>query len=237
MSAILRCFQIFMKQILKDSILYMILVAPLLAGCLFRFGIPFVESLLCEYLDQSAILSEYYLLFDLFLVVLTPFMFCFASAMVMLTELDENIIQYMAVTPVGKRGYIVSRLVIPAAISMVVSVLVLIAFRLTDWTIPTLLITCLLTALMSAGMCLVIITFSHNRVEGMAIGKLTGLIMIGLPVPFFMHSNIQYAFGVLPSFWIAKASYDMNLMFAVPGLLVSILWVGWPFRLFRKKIL
>ncbi len=237
MSAIIRCFQIFMKQILKDSMLYMIFVAPLLAGCFFRFGIPIMETLLCEYLDKSAILSEYYLLFDLLLVTLMPFMFCFASAMVMLTELDENVIQYIAVTPIGKRGYIVSRLVIPAVISMAVSVLILIAFRLTDWNPPTLLITSLMTALMSVGMCLMIISFSHNRVEGMAIGKLTGLVMMGLPVPFFIHSNVQYVFSVLPSFWIAKVSVDKNLFFAVPAIMLSMVWIGWMFRRFRMKSL
>jgi fluoroquinolone transport system permease protein len=226
-----------MKQIRRDSMLYAILAAPLLAACFFRFGIPFAESLLCEYLDRSVILADYYLLFDLLLVTLTPVMFCFASAMVMLTELDENIIQYIAVTPVGKRGYIASRLVIPAVISMGVSTLLLLFFRLTDWALPTMLITCLLTALMSVGMCLMILSFAHNRVEGMAIGKLSGLIMMGLPIPFFVNSEMQYAASILPSFWIAKISVDTSLLFAFPALFVNALWIGWMHRRFRRKIL
>ncbi len=237
MRPIVRCFQIFAKQILKDSMLYMILAAPLLAGCFFRFGIPVLEKLLCDYLGRNSILSDYYLLFDLLLVTLAPFMFCFASAMVMLTELDENITQYIAVTPIGKRGYILARLVLPAVISMAASALILIAFRLTEGNIAALLITCLITALMSVGMCLMIVSLSHNRVEGMAIGKLTGLIMMGLPVPFFIHSNIQYAFSALPSFWVAKLSLENNLLFAVPGIVLSILGIGWMFFRFKKKVL
>jgi fluoroquinolone transport system permease protein len=94
-----------------------------------------------------------------------------------------------------------------------------------------------MTALMSVGMCLMIISFSHNRVEGMAIGKLTGLVMMGLPVPFFIHSNVQYVFSVLPSFWIAKISVDKNLFFAVPAIMLSMVWIGWMFRRFRMKSL
>jgi fluoroquinolone transport system permease protein len=94
--------------------LYAVCIAPLLAAFLFRFGIPYIETLLCNYFGKPAIISDYYLLFDLFLAVMTPYMFCFVSSMVILTEYDENMASYMAVTPVGKGGYIISRLLFPA---------------------------------------------------------------------------------------------------------------------------
>ncbi|MBN1892372.1 MAG: hypothetical protein JW780_06275 [Clostridiales bacterium] len=115
MKAIFRYLSIYVKQIARDSMLYVMLTVPILAGLVFRFGIPKAEHLLCEYFGQSTIVFEYYLLFDLLITVLTPFMLCFVSSMVMLSELDENMVNYLTVTPVGKKGYIISRLVIPAA--------------------------------------------------------------------------------------------------------------------------
>jgi fluoroquinolone transport system permease protein len=103
----------FLRQISKDSMLYAVLAAPLLAGCAFRFGVPAAESALCGYFGEASILSGYYLLFDLFLAVMTPYIICFVSSLVMLAEYDENMSAYLAVTPVGKRGYILSRLVFP----------------------------------------------------------------------------------------------------------------------------
>jgi fluoroquinolone transport system permease protein len=217
--------------------LYAILAAPILAGFFFRFGIPQVEILLCDYFDRSAILSEYYLLFDLLLATLTPFMFCFASAMVMLTEMDENVVRYIAVTPVGKRGYLLSRLLLPAGISILVSIVILRFFSLTDLSLTIQIITCILTGILSIAVCLFILSFSHNRVEGMALGKLTGTIMLGLPVPFFLFTDMQYAVFFLPSFWIAKLGIEKNLIFAIPAGLISALWIWLLYGRFKRRIL
>lgn len=226
----------FLRQISKDGMLYASLAAPLLAGFAFRFGIPAAEAALCGYFGKAAILSEYYLLFDLFLAVMTPYIVCFVSSLVMLTEYDENMTSYMAVTPVGKRGYIVSRLVFPAVISIFASVIIMIIFSLTVWSAPILLITCALSSLLSIAVSLLLVSFSHNRVEGMALGKLTGIILMGLPVPFFLFSGVQYLFSILPSFWIAKLSVEDNYLYAIPALLTSFLWMWVLYGRFVKKL-
>ncbi|MPN00882.1 hypothetical protein SDC9_148080 [bioreactor metagenome] len=226
----------FLRQITKDSMLYAVLAAPLLAAFFFRFVIPIVEIRLCAYFGKSAILSDYYLLFDLFLATLTPYMFCFASSMVVLTELDESMAGYLAVTPVGKRGYILSRLVFPAAASFFGSVVLVSIFSLTAWTVPILLITCLLTSILSIAVSLLILSFSHNRVEGMAMAKLSSVMMLGLLVPFFLFSEILYLFSPLPSLWIAKLCLDHHFWPAAPALLSSLLWIWILYGRFEKKL-
>jgi fluoroquinolone transport system permease protein len=226
----------FYRQIAKDGMLYAVLAAPLLAGCAFRFGIPAAEAVLCGYLGRETILSGYYLLFDLFLAVMTPYIVCFVSALVMLTEYDENLTAYMAVTPVGKRGYIVSRLVFPSAVSAFASALLVSLFSLTVWTAPALLITCALSSLLSIAVALLLVSFSHNRVEGMALGKLAGIILLGLPVPFFLLSGAQYLFSVFPSFWIAKLCVEGNALFLLPALFTTFLWTWALYGRFIRKL-
>jgi len=233
---LLRCFGMFMRQISKDSMLYAVCIAPLLAACFFRFGIPSIEILLCRYFKGTSILTDYYLLFDLFLAVLTPFLFCFASSMIILTEYDENISAYLAVTPVGKRGYLSSRLLFPAALSFFASAILLRLFSLTAWSLLMLLTVCLLTSILSVAVSLLLVSFSHNRVEGMAISKLSGLIMLGLPIPFFLFSGIQYLFSVLPSFWIAKLCLEHQYFYLIPALLTSFLWIFFLYGQFEKKL-
>ncbi|MHB8126552.1 MAG: ABC transporter permease [Desulfitobacteriaceae bacterium] len=236
MKPLLYSFRMFIRQIAKDSMLYAVCIAPLLAASFFRFGIPYLESLLCGYFERPFILSGYYLLFDLYLAVLTPFMFGFASSMVILTEYDENIVSYMAVTPVGKKGYIVSRLVFPALISFLVSVILMSFFSLTKWPLLMKLITCMLTSSLSIPVSLLIVSFSHNRVEGMALAKLSGIILLGLPVPFFLFSGVQYLFSILPSFWIAKFCREDNLLFLIPALLTLFGWLWFMYGRFEKKL-
>ena len=236
MKPLFRSFEMFIRQIRSDAMLVAVFVAPLLAACMFQFGVPRIESLLCDYFNKSAILSEYYLLFDLFLSVLTPYMFCFASAMVLLTEFDENMTTYMAVTPVGKKGYLLSRLGFPASIAFLVSLLLMQWFTLTPWKTVLIVVTCLLNCFLSIITALFIFSNSHNRVEGLAMGKLSGLIMLGLPVPFFLFSGIQYLFSFLPSFWIAKLCLEKNMVFAIPTIALSAIWLWALYRKFALKL-
>jgi len=233
---LVRCFSMFIWQISKDGMLYAVCIAPFLAACFFRFGIPYIETLLCGYFGKASILADYYLLVDLFLAVLTPFLFCFASSMVILTEFDENMTAYIAVTPVGKRGYILSRLVFPAIISYVVSIMLIFSFALTVWPLPLILSTCMLTSILGIAVSLLLVSFSHNRVEGMAVSKLSGIIMLGIPVPFFLFSGIQYLFSFLPSFWIAKLCKEDNYSYMIPALLTSFLWMWVLYGRFEKKV-
>lgn len=236
MKPLYRCFAMFIRQISKDSMLYAVVAAPIVAACVFRFGIPQLEALLCEYFSKNTILSEYYLLFDLLLAVLTPYMICFASSMVMLAEYDENMSCYMAVTPVGKRGYIVSRLIFPAVVSFFASVVLMHFFSLATWSIQGILLACALTGLLSIAVSLMVVSFSRNRVEGMAMAKLTGFMMLGLPVPFFLHSGVQYLFCILPSFWIAKLFIVFNGLLILPVLLTALLWIWGLYGRFEKKL-
>jgi len=76
MTPLFRSFALFIRQIARDSMLYAVCIAPLLCALFFRYAVPSIEALLCSYFSQTSILAEYYLLFDLFLIVLTPYMFC-----------------------------------------------------------------------------------------------------------------------------------------------------------------
>ncbi|MBR0600372.1 ABC transporter permease [Sinanaerobacter chloroacetimidivorans] len=236
MIPMIRSFSMFIRQIIKDSMLIAVIIAPLLAALFFRFGIPAVESLLCEFFLETSILADYYLLFDLVLSMITPYMFCFASSMVMLTEFDENMTGYLAVTPVGKRGYVLSRLLFPGFLSFLASLLLLKFFSLTQWTWDMMITVCFLSGMLSIAISLLLFSLSHNRVEGMAMAKLSGLLMLGLPVPFFLLSKVQYLFTPLPSFWIAKIMTEQNLLFLMPAILTSLIWIRLLYGKFDRKI-
>lgn len=236
MKPLLRSFAIFIRQITSDSMLLVVCIAPILAACFFRFGIPVVERLLCSYFQETSILSGYYLLFDIFLSVVTPYMFCFASSMVMLTEYDENMTNYLAVTPVGKQGYILSRILFPAVLAFLASVLLMHYFTLTAWSFLMIVLTCLSTALLSSTVSLLVFSVSHNRVEGMAMAKLAGVMMLGLPVPFFLTSAAQYLFAPLPSFWLAKFCLEQGSFSFLLSLLTSGVWIWLLYKKFERKL-
>lgn len=236
MKAIFISFKQLLSQISKDNILIAVCLAPIIAGVAFKFGIPIVETLLSEYLRVPEIIATYYLLIDIFLAILTPYMFSFASAMVILEEKDTGITNYLSVTPIGKTGYLVSRLLLPMAVSVPFSIIVLLCFSLSNISIFLIILLSLLATSFGLIPALFIVSFSTNKVEGMALAKLSNIITLGLPLPFFIDGVKQYWGAFLPSFWVAKFMIDFSLISLFMSVAVIIIWVLFLSRKFIKKL-
>lgn len=229
-------FKQFIYQIAKDAMLFLACAAPILFGLFIRFGIPFVENLLFEKFNYVNMLSPYYLMFDLFLAIMTAMMFCFVSSMVILGEIDDGITSYMAVTPLGKRGYLMSSLGLPMIFSFFITIIVLLIFSLTKPSLIMIMGTSLLASILGFIMSMLVISISTNKVEGMAVTKLSGIFMIGIPAPFFASQSLQYIFFLLPSFWISKFLLENRIIYFVICLLVSSVWILFLLKKFMSKI-
>ena len=131
MRAIRLSFLHMLKLIRQDRMLLVAGLAPLLAGIAIRYAVPLAESSLVRLTGAQAVLAPYYGLFDLFFVSLTPAMFCFIAAMVMLEERDDHIDRYLSATALGRNGYYISRIVLPALAAFAVTAILLPVFHLT----------------------------------------------------------------------------------------------------------
>ena len=78
-----------------------------------------------------------------------------------------------------------------------------------------------------------IITLSGNKLEGMAVTKLSALTLLGIPVPFFVKCIFQYVVCFLPSFWVGKAIQNNGYIYLIIALIVSSVW----FSILASKLL
>ena len=219
MKAIYLSFLQMLRQMKQDVMLMVIVLVPFFAGAVFRFIVPVIEDLLTGYFGMGEILTPYYDLIDLFLIIITPSMFNYVVAMVILEEADDHMIAYLAVTPLGKKGYLFSRLGATGLISFPASLLMAALFSLTNMNKLTLIGIALAGTIQGVVVALLIVALSTNKVEGMAVGKMAALFSIGAVAPYFIAGKVQCIFAVLPSFWMAKAVQEN----ASPALLISIL--------------
>ncbi|PAT01198.1 hypothetical protein CI105_08105 [Candidatus Izimaplasma bacterium ZiA1] len=236
MKAIIKSFKVFVVELFKDGMIIMILIAPFLIGSIFKFAIPFLELKLTSFFDKDVILTEYFLLFDLLLLVLTPYFISFAASMSMLDEYDLNLINHLSVTPLGKKGYLISRIILPLIIAYFMSILILIIFSLTTWSLVMLLSVSLLTCLLSLTSTLIVFSYSKNKIEGLALAKLSGVVMIGIFIPFILEKDVQYYFSFLPSFWIGKFTIDMSYYYFILALLLVLVWLFILYKKFISKL-
>jgi len=237
MKAMTISFSQMCRQMKQDNILLIMAFVPFIIGIIFRFIIPVVEDLLTDYFGSVAILTPYYELFDLFLIIVTPAMLNFVVAMVMLEEADDHLIAYLAVTPLGKAGYLFSRLGITGLISFFISILVAALFQLSGINFLMMTGLALAGSIQGILIALLIVVLSKNKVEGLAIGKMTTLFNLGILAPYFVTGKVRYFVSVLPTFWMATAIQTSDYFSLLLSILLSLIWIAFLSRRFMKKTL
>ena len=225
-----------LKFIRKDMMLLAAGVSPFMIGAVIRFGIPYIEKLLCRFTGLPAILEPYYSLFDIFFTAITPVIFCFIAAMVILEEHDDRIDAFLFVTRLGKRGYFISRIIIPAFVSFVVTAVLIPLFGLSKMTVFVMLFLSLAGTLQGIIIALLVVALSSNKLEGMALTKMSSLIMLGAVVPYFISGPHKYLLSFMPSFWTAMVITESNPVFMILTIAISSIWIFVLWKRFELKI-
>ena len=225
------------RELLGDFMMAVCILAPILMGIVFRFFIPVLESVLCSYFQQTQIIEPYYAVFDLMLAVMTPVMFCFAGVLVILEELDSGVAKYYFITPLEKKGYLVSRIGLPVLVAFFYTIVLLILFSLKKTEITSILGYSVSGSFMAIMISMFVVSYAKNKMEGMALVKLSGLLILGIPVVFFVDRPVQYLFAVLPSYWMAKICVSGENWYLVPCMIISTVFICFLNLRFQKRLL
>ncbi len=236
MRKVLLASKTYLLSISRDMMMVMCILVPLIMGLAFHFGLPLLEQVICHLFMRESIIQPYYGIFDLLLATMTPTMFCFSGVLVILEEEDKNISKYYYVTPVGRRGYLQSRLLLPAIVAFFYDLILMALFTLTTINLVESLFYALTGFFMALICAMLVVTFAGNKMEGMALIKLTTVTMFGIPAAYFIKGPLQYLFSFLPSYWVGKMSMTHHLSLMVPNLGISLIFIGLLYRQFMKKM-
>ncbi len=209
-------FKMFIRSIFSDGMLSAIICIPLILAAIYRFVFPY-----CTALSDAKGFNLYYPILDLFLAIMCPYMICFASVLVVLDETDMKINRYITITPLGKKGYLISRLLIPVLFAAIVSFVLLSFCSVSGMSLWTTFIISILATILSVVAAMIILAYAGNKVEGMALAKVSALVMVGLIIPFVITDSTQYVFSFIPSFWAAKFLISNNYWFILPTIFLS----------------
>lgn len=234
MNKILSLTQSHSKRIFRDSFLLFISFLPFLMGLLYRILIPELRQLLISHFD----LSLYYPLIMLFLVMMSPLLFGWVIGFSLLDDRDEDILAYMSITPLQKTGYLQFKIIAPVFISIIQGYLVLLIANLCPMDYIKLLPVIILAAMEAPLFALAQGVFAGNKVEGLAVGKLLGLVLIGPFISYFVDSPLAYLAGIIPPFWITETYFSEGPQYWMGlgiGLVVHIIFLIGMSKLFNKR--
>lgn len=211
------------RLIRRDPMLLLLLFAPWLAGAALGLGLPLLRPLLLSALGFD--LAPWYKLADGMMLMLTPMMAGMLSGFLMLDERDEGVGGYFRVTPAGGALYLVSRLCLPVLWSVLVAPPLMAVFSLSHPGVLRVLAVALIGGVAAASMALLLLAFAGNKVEGLAVSKMMGLIMLPMVLPFVTGSPWTLAAGLFPAYWMGAAF--AGPWWTVPaGAAVGLLWLA-----------
>lgn len=236
MKTVMIAFRQFLRAIWSDAMLAACLFAPILMGLVFRLGVPALEGVLCGALGVSAVLAPYYALFDLLFSLMTPLMLCFSGVMVMLDELDDGTARYLMVTPLQKSGYLMSRVGVLTLLSVPYTVGLTALFTLSGLPLLQNTLAALANAVVSVSVAMLVVGLARNKVEGMALVKLSGFFILGYLAAYFVALPTAYLAGVLPGYWLGRMTLENNPLWALPAMLVACGWIALLYRRFNLKV-
>ena len=235
MKAVNKMFIYMVKQITREMMMLLLAIAPVLVVIFFRVGIPLLERKVLIHYGLEGIIVPYYEYFSWLLAMVTGMLFAFVGGLVVLGEIDENVAKYIMVTPVGMRGYLASRIIIPALISGAVALICVPAFSHTHIGAAKLIVMVISTMLSGIVTAMLVVAISSNKVEGMAVGKLSGLFGVTFFIPVAVRGTIRYVFFLFPMFWVGEWSLSGGCVKLLIAFIEFALWINVLFWRFKKK--
>lgn len=221
-------------------LLYMLFM-PWLIVLFIRFVIPSITNWLAMEYDFG--LEAYYpLLLSFFIMLQIPMIFGLVFGFLILDEKDDHILTALKVTPISVDSYIYYRFIVTVLKTMFFIMLTLPVTGIMNPLVqlPS-IFPAILAGVFSVIILLLLVSLANNKVEGLAIMKGFGILMLGPMAAYFIESRWQLLLGLLPSYWPAKVFWLITQdesygLYFIVGLAYNLSLSFLLYKRFMKKI-
>ena len=212
------------RQILRDSVMLALMMAPLLVIIVFKlmlvFLVPVVET------KTTLDISLWIPWIVAFVLLLNSGMLGVVTGFMMLDDKDGNIAELMSVTPLGRSGYLLNRLSLVSAMSVFYTVLAYFALGIVRLPPGTVFLLAVLLAVYSATIGLVSFSGAENKVKGLTFSKALNVFILFAFADLFPLKWFTVAAWFFPPYWISRLiREELSLYVAVITVIVHLAWL------------
>ena len=187
------------KKWTRDPMMRFMLYYPLFFGLIGRFVLPWAAETSDFSLDQIA---------DVAVVaqtLMTPQVFGALAGFSILDDRDDRILTSINVTPLSMHQFLSFRLGVVTVLTFVSCTYVMWFSDIGGMPLPGILAVAFLAALSAPMTGLLINAFSDNKVQGFAVMKGFGILLLFPIAALFFFDATELWFSFAPGFWPAKA--------------------------------
>jgi len=195
------------RSIRRDSLLAWMTAVPLLLGVLVRWLLPQTDAFLAERFGIDFV-PYHHLVASYFFILLVPMTVGLVVGFLLLDERDDNTLSALLVTPLTPRAYLAYRLGLPVVLgtAMTAAAIAIAGLVTVGWT--PLVAVLALAAVETPVMSLFLGVFAENKVQGFALVKGLGAVLLAPVVAWFVDMPWQLLAGVVPSYWPLRAYWS-----------------------------
>jgi hypothetical protein len=190
------------KQIIRDPVMTLLLVAPLLLIIVFKI----LEVVLIPFLVQKTgfdVMPYASYVFS-FILLMNAGMLGIVTGFMMLDERDGNIAQLLEVTPLGRSGYLINRLSFASVLSVLYCLVSFAVFSLVELPFYSVILLCLFSAIYTAIIGLLIYSGADDKVKGLTFAKGLNSLVLFAFTDLFALNWLTFVSWFFPPYWITK---------------------------------
>ncbi len=227
-----------LRNALRDPVMIMSLAAPILLAAALHYGLPQAAPILKEYLGFAV--EEHRIFIISFFPIITPMALGSMAGLALLEEREGGLLAYLSVTPLTRTGYLLVRLAVPTTLSFLFGLLLLPPLSPVSLPFLPLALVLAMSSLLTPITALFLGAFGANRVEGLALSKAVGIIMIaplGMYLPNYPWNLLT---GIFPPHWASSAFMGVAantgyVIHLAAGTAVHLLYLWGLWRVFERR--
>ncbi len=227
-----------LKNIVREPMLLYIMSLPIFYTLLARYLIPLGN----QALEERFQLEPYYGLIAGFFTLFTPVLLGMVTGFLLLDERDEQVMMALIVTPLARQGYLAYRIALPVGVGFIYSLLLVPLLGLVEIPFHRLVFLALLAGLEAPLTALFLVNWAGNKVEGLALSKGLGLLMLAPLAGMLVDSKWSLLAGIIPFYWpvlavvTATAGTGGFWLHILAGLTVHLVYLLTFIRRFTSKV-
>ncbi|MCB0148286.1 MAG: hypothetical protein KDE01_11610, partial [Caldilineaceae bacterium] len=193
----------------RDAMLRWMIFIPFVMALAVRWVLPLLVDAAQGWLGID--LAAYYPpLMGYMVLLIVPYFWGAIIGFLLLDQRDEQTLTALQVTPLPLRGYLAYRLTVPALAATLTTLLVMPITGLFDlpwWGYPLLALS---VAPMAPLAALALAALAQNKVQGLALMKAAGIVLVPPLIAYFLPPAWQLPFAVVPTWWPAQALWHLH---------------------------
>ncbi|MGB3368354.1 MAG: hypothetical protein WBA54_12745 [Acidaminobacteraceae bacterium] len=220
----LRFFISDFKQLIREPMMLILFLAPILIAGLMRLLYVFLVPLIERYISFEIALYDSYILS--MVLLFTPMMLGVVMGFMMLDDKDAKIVELMSITPLGKSGYLKNRLSFIMIPSMIYTFINYYIMQIYIINFITLAYISFISSLLSIVIGLVFSSIATDKIKGLTYAKGLNLLIIFAFGDLFKGNSVKYLSSAFPTYWISKIIATPNeLKLYAYTLIIIMIWL------------